>query len=258
MTHSQIPKMRFGPAMRLRFLVVLCCVCIIPAAAESAPKAPKLLPWSQPTAVREQWLGKRHETILAMMREHGIDIRIVVNEEFHDDPLTQYIAPPRPYAGNRDFFVFIDTGDKGLRKIAISGYSEENLKQFFESPDDPRPADKVLPELFQQYKPEKIALSYNARRGVQRSLTHDTYNFLAEKMGPDAVQHFVPAADLIEEYLDTRIPEEFSTYLQMVQLTDALTRRSLSSEVIHPGKTTVGDVRRWLYDQLSENRVSTW
>jgi Xaa-Pro dipeptidase len=89
-------------------------------------------------------------------------------------------------------------------------------------------------------------------------LTYDTYNLIAEKMGADAAQHFVPAADLIEEYLDTRIPEEFETYHGMVELTDSLTRRALSSEVIHPGKTTVGDVRRWLYDQLGENRVGTW
>jgi len=34
---------------------------------------------------------------------------------------------------------------------------------------------------------------------------------MAEKMGPDPAQRFVPAADLIEESLDTRIPEEFET-----------------------------------------------
>jgi len=245
--------------MRLRITLLLCCFLATPALAQkNSAKVPALLPWSQQLAVREQWLVKRHEMILPMMRAHGIDMWIVVNEEFHDDPLTQYIAPPRPYAGNRDYFVFVDTGDKGLRKIAITGFSEENLKKFFESPDEPRPADKVLPELYEQYKPKKIALSYGARRGVERSITYDTYNLIAEKMGSDAAQHFVPAADLIEDYLDTRIPEEFATYTAMVQLTDSLTRRSLSSEVIHPGKTTVGDVRRWLYDQLWENRVGTW
>ena len=245
--------------MRLRLLCLLCCLLIFsPAIAQKAGKTPKLLPWSQQIAIREQWLAKRHDMILPMMREHGIDMWIVVNEEFHDDPLTQYIAPPRPYAGGRDYFVFIDTDEKGLRKLAITGFAEENLKHFFESPDEPRPAEKVLPELYEQYKPKKIALSYGARRGVERSITHDTYDLIADKMGADAVQHFVPAAELIEEYLDTRIPEEFATYQQMVQVTDSLTRCSLSSEVIHPGKTTVGDVRRWLYDRLWENRVSTW
>jgi Xaa-Pro dipeptidase len=217
-----------------------------------------LLPWSQQITIREQWLEKHHALILPMMRRNKIDMWIVVNEEFHDDPLTEFIASPRPYAGNRDFFIFIDTGGSGLRKIAVTGYAEESSERFFEAPDDPRPADKVLPEIYQQYKPKKIALSYGAKRGVERSLTYDTYNFIAEKMGPDAAQRFVPAAGLIEEYLDTRIPEEFETYKKLVELTDSITRRGLSNEAITPRKTTVGELRRWFYDQLGNYGVSTW
>jgi Xaa-Pro aminopeptidase len=217
-----------------------------------------LLPLSQQIAIRESWLQKRHQMILPMMRRHGIDMWIVATEEFHDDPMAQLVAPPRPYAGNRDFFVFIDTGEEGLRKVAVTGYSEETLNGFFESEDDPRPADQVLHELYERYHPKKIGLAYDARRGVQRSLTYDTYNFLKEKLGADAARHFVPAAPLIEEYLDTRIPEEFDTYKFMVELTDNITRRGLSNEAIQPGKTTVGDLRRWFYDQLSANGVTTW
>jgi hypothetical protein len=47
-----------------------------------------LLPWSEQIAVREQWLERHHRLILPMMREHGIDMWIIVNEEFHNDPLT--------------------------------------------------------------------------------------------------------------------------------------------------------------------------
>jgi Xaa-Pro dipeptidase len=242
-----------------RFVVVVgLWLCLGPAFAQKGPVLPKLLPWSQQIALREQWLEKRHTMILPMMRQHHIDMWIVVNEEFHDDPLTEFIAPPRPYAGNRDIFVFIDAGSAGLRKVAITGFAEESLNRFFEAPDEPRPADKVLPELYDKYRPNKIALSFGATRGVERSVTYDTYNFLAEKMGSDAALRFVPAAPLIEEYLDTRIPEEFDTYRTMVELTSALTRRALSGEAIKPGKTTVGDVRRWLYDQLWANGVTTW
>jgi hypothetical protein len=239
-------------------IIFLALLPVISAQKTVNDAEPKLLTWSQQLAMREQWLKKRHEMILPMMRKHGIDMWIVINEEFHDDPLTQYIAPPRPYAGNRDVFVFIDAGDKGLRKLALTGYSEENIQRFFESSNEPKPLDQALPELYQTYHPKKIGLSYGAGRGVQRSITHDTYKLLAEKMGADAEAHFVPAADLIEEYLDTRIPEEFDEYTKLVKLTDILAHRALSSEVIKPGKTTVGDVRRWLFDALGERGVGTW
>ena len=213
--------------------------------------------WSQQIAIREGWLAKRHALILDMMRRHNIDMWIIVNEEFHNDPLTEYVAPPRPYTGNRDIFVFIDTGTS-LRKVAVTGYAEENVKRFFEEEDEPEPADQQLAALYAEYHPKHIGLSIGARRGVQRSLTHDTYQFLVKSMGADAESHFVSAADLIEEYSDTRLPEEFESYKTLVALTDELTKRAFSNEVIHPGKTTVGDVRRWLYDAMGANDVGTW
>jgi Xaa-Pro aminopeptidase len=233
-------------------------MCVPGAAQAPTKESPPLPSLSQQIAMREQWLAKRHAMLLEMMRRQGVDWWIVVNEEFHDDPLTEFIAPPRPYAGNRDVFLFLDTGERGLRKIAISGYAEENLKNFFESWDDPRPATQVLPELYKQYPPKKIALGIGGSRGVTRSLTHDTYLWLAQILGPDAEKRFAPAADLIEEYLDTRIPEELEIYTTLVKLTEVLARRAFSNEVITPGKTTVGDIRRWLYDALWAHGVRTW
>jgi Xaa-Pro aminopeptidase len=65
-------------------------------------------------------------------------------------------------------------------------------------------------------------------------------------------------ADLIEEYLDTRIPAELEHYRDAVELTAELSRRAFSNEVIVPGETTVGDVRWWLLDRYSENGVEPW
>ena len=229
------------------------------AAQKSTPeRMPPLLPWSQQIAIREGWLETHHALLLPMMRKHNVGMWIVVNEEFHNDPLTEYIASPRVYTGSRDIFVFVDAGDQGLKKFAVTGYAEEAVKKFFESPDDPRPPKEALKELFEKYQPKTIALGIDGSRGVTRSLTLSSYKFLAEAMGPEAEKRFVPAADLIEEYLSTRIPEEFDTYTQMVLATEILTRRALSNEVITPGKTRVGDLRRWLYNQLWENRYTTW
>jgi Xaa-Pro dipeptidase len=130
----------------------VCLVLVLAAPAEKPrKKMPQLLPWSQQITVREGWLVKRHAMLLDMMRRHNLDMWIVLNEEFHNDPMTEYIAPPRVYTGGRDIFVFVDAGDKGLRKIAITGYSEESVQKFFEAEDDPPPADKQScpPPLFE-------------------------------------------------------------------------------------------------------------
>ena len=213
--------------------------------------------WSEQIAIREGWLVKRHQMLLPMMRKHGLDMWIIVNEEFHDDPLTQLIAPPRPYTGNRDVFVFVDAGSR-LRAVALTGYAEENLKRFFETSDQPRPAAQALAALYQEHKPAKIGLSIGGSRGVQRSLTKASYDFLVTAMGAEAESRFVSAADLIEEYVDTRIPEELPYYTKLVALTDEITRKAFSNDVITPGKTTVGDLRRYFYDAMWKAGVRTW
>jgi Xaa-Pro aminopeptidase len=238
-------------------LTILLFPLAAPLALAEEP-APKLLSWSEQTKVREEFLERRHAALLALMRKHQLDWWIVVNEEFHDDPLAQAIAPPRPYAGNRDYFVFIDAGDKGLRRVAITGFSEESVARFFESPSEPRPADQVLPELYAAYAPKRIGLGISGRRGVMRSLTHDTYNQLSKILGPEATQRFVGVEAFVEEYLDTRLPEENAYYEPAVHLTEVLARRALSREAITPGRTTVGDVRRFLYDALWTAGVRTW
>ena len=222
-------------------------------------EADSLLPWSQQIAIREQWLVKRHEMLLPMMRRHGIGMWIVVNEEFHDDPLSQYVAPPRPYTGNRDFFVFIDGGAEGLKKFAITGYTEENLARFFDAPfTEPRPPATTLRELYARYKPATVGLGIRGTRGQTRSLGHDSYRFLAETLGPEAEKSFVSAGELVQEYLDTRLPEEMPHYRTAVRVTEAIVKRALSNEVITPGTTTVGDVRRALFDMLWAAGVRTW
>src|ERR1700675_4576380 len=114
--------------------IVMGLVLVLAAPAEKhLEKMPQLLPWSQQIAVREGWLGKRHAMLLEVMRRHHADMWIIVNEEFHNDPITEYIAPARVYTGGRGLFFFLDAGDQGLRKISITGYSEESVQKFFEN-----------------------------------------------------------------------------------------------------------------------------
>ncbi|RKG81401.1 M24 family metallopeptidase [Corallococcus exercitus] len=243
------------PALSLGCLVA----CATAPVRDTAVPAPSPVPPpSQERALRESWLKERHGLLLDMMRRHGVGMWVVVNEEFHDDPLTAWVAPPLPYAGNRDVFVFVDAGDAGLQKVALTGYATEAVTRFFTSPPVERKQAEALAELDARYHPRTIALAMDGRRGVTRSLTHDGYKWLVEALGPTAEARFVSAAPLIEEYLDTRLPGEFAPYRDLVVLTESLVKRALSNEVVVPGKTTVGEVRRWLYDALFEARVGTW
>ena len=244
-----------------RFIVfVLLLASPVAVYSQRTDPLPKLLPVREQQAVRESWLKKRLDTmLLPMMRQQKIEMWIVVNEEFHADPVTEYIAPPLPYDGRREFFIFADRGGDKLDRIAVVRYGEEHLKLFFETLIPPgREIADTLRRIVTERNPKTIALNMGGTRGATNGITHDAFKFMTETLGQDYASRFVSAAPLIVEYMDTRLPDELEHYRTAVALTDILTRRAFSNEVITPGKTTVGDVRFWFLQQLNNLGLDTW
>ncbi len=227
---------------------------------EPVPAMPKLLSLREQSEVRSMWLKKRFDTmLLPMMRKHGVSMWIVTNEEFHSDSVTESIVPPVPMVGRRDFFIFADNGGTTLERFAVVRYEEEQLKKFYTllSPARDKTAETIR-KIVTDSKPKTIALNMGYGRGQTDGITFDAYKFLAETLGKDYESRFVSAGNLITEYLDTRLPEEAEHYRAAVLVTDILTRRAFSNEVITPGKTTVGDVRWWFLQQLNNLGLTTW
>lgn len=226
---------------------------------EPIPPMPKLLSQLEQMDVREQWLKKRlGSLLLPMMKRHGIDMWIVVNEEFKSDPVTEHIVPPIPIVGRRDLFVFIDRGER-IERIAMVRYDEERLNNHYKLLMPPR--DKFgaeLKKLVDERNPKTIALNIGGTRGQQSGLSHDSYRFLAETLGPENEKKFVSAAKFLTEFFDTRLPEEYEHYEKAVLATDVITRRAFSNEVITPGKTTVRDVRWWMMQQVNDLGLGIW
>jgi Xaa-Pro aminopeptidase len=241
-------------------IVLLSTSSIFSQTRKGVEPLPKLLTVREQQALREQWLKKRLDTmLLPLMRQQKIDMWIVTNEEFHADPVTEYIAPPLPYNGRRDFFIFADRGSDKLDRIALVRYPEEHLKYFYEILNPPgNQITATLKRIVEERKPKTIALNMGGTRGATNGITHDTYKFLSETLGPDYTSRFVSATPLIVEYMDTRLPEELETYRTAVALTDLLTQRAFSNEVITPGKTTVGDVRFWFLQQVNNLGLTVW
>jgi Xaa-Pro aminopeptidase len=225
---------------------------------EPLPAMPRLLTQREQMDVREVWLRKRlGSLLLPMMKRHGVDMWIVVNEEFNADPVISQITPPIPMVGRRDIFIFIDDGQR-IERIAMVRYDEERLRNHYTVMMPGAKTAEELRRIVDERRPKTIALNIGGTRGQQSGLSYDSYKFLAESLGAENEKKFVPAADFLTEFLDARLPEELPEYEKAVLATDILTRRALSSEVIKPGKTTVGDVRWWLIEQVNRLGLTIW
>src|SRR6266850_1248154 len=139
----------------------------------------------------------RPEPLPKLLR-HQVAMWIVTNEEFHPETVVPYIAPPIPYEGRRDFFIFTDRGGDKLERIALVRYLDEHLRPFFEVLNPPgREIQATLKKVVEERNPKTIALNFGGTRGATNGLTYDAYKFLAETLGKEYVERFVPAAPLI-------------------------------------------------------------
>src|SRR5687767_14501224 len=143
-------------------VVLHCLTAIIPAQATTwqVLAMPKLLSQREQMDVREAWLKKRFDTLLLpTMKRHGIDMWIVVNEEFHSDPVTEHIVPPIPIVGRRDLFIFTARGER-IERLAVVRYAEERLKDHYEMLMPARDKfGEAIKKIVDERNPKTIALN---------------------------------------------------------------------------------------------------
>ena len=102
------------------------------------PAMPELLSVREQYDMRVRWLEKKHAALLPMMRKHDIGMWIIINEEFHDDPVTPYIAPKQYFTGRLDVHIFVDAGAEGLERFTnLRRPNLEHVKFF-----DPMPISR--------------------------------------------------------------------------------------------------------------------
>jgi Xaa-Pro aminopeptidase len=214
------------------------------------PPMPELLGVGDQYYLRMEWLKKKHEQLLPMMRKHKIGMWIIPEGTFDRDPLTHYVAPTRSFSHGVTH-IFVDGSDEGLKRYSTYAHPTFDYTGFFEMlPED---YGEELRKIDEMYKPKTIGLAFGGGRGHNSSLTYDAYHYIARALGPSGEERFVPAKDLIEEYVDTRLPEELDEYRKLVQATVILAQRAFSNEVIKPGVTTTADLK-WWFDQ----QVASW
>ena len=218
------------------------------------PAMPDLLGLHDQYRVRLEWLEERYRMLPDLMRAHDVDMWIVVSEEFHPDPVMEYVAPPLHYTRRRDVLVLVDDGSDRIAAYSDYWRPTADYARFIEPFPSPRNARGIqdtgsgLRALVEEHGPERIAINSGGRRGQDSGLTHDSYLFLVETLGPEIEARFVAAEDLVEAYLDTRIPAELEHYRDLVQATDVIAQRALSNLVITPGETRAGAIK-WFFEE---------
>lgn len=258
-----------------RLIVLAALLTAAPLAAQTRPLRP-FGTLREQAAVQQRWLQYRLDSILpGLMRQHGVDMWLVICREYNEDPVFFSIVSPTTFAcRRRTIYVFHDRGiGQPLERLALGGSSQGGL---FQAVRDTaanvqsvavagrggelvgRGQWDVLRRLVEQRSPRVIAIDISETHAFSDGLTAGEYEQLQAALGPDLMARTRRAELLPLAYVALRAPGMLDVYRRMQELAHDIIRRAFSREVITPGVTRTADVEWWTRQRLNDLGLGTW
>jgi hypothetical protein len=196
----------------------------------------------------------------ALMRETGLDMWLVINREYAEDPVYLTLVPEPAFAARRTtMLVFFDRGaEKGVERLTVSRYP---MKGFYEAAwEGGEVAEqwKRLAAVIRERNPKKIGVNVSRDAAFGDGLTHSLHERLIESLDPSLRQRVVPAENLAVRWLETRTALELEAYPQVVALARSVISEAFSSNVITPGVTTTDDVAWYIRQRYADLGLPVW
>jgi hypothetical protein len=204
---------------------------------------------------------KKMDTVLGpAMKKNDIQMWIIFTREDNVDPVLPLVTPDGAYAGCRNAYIFVYRENARPLRIVLGCHGGMQGEGFFDQ-NIPALGDEVplrLREVIEKYQPKHIALDTSTDISTADGLTSTMSDYLLKAFGPEYSSHVVSAQSLIVDYLNTRLPEEEPYFREAALLTRRIWMEAFTSEVVHPGVTTVGDVLWFVRQRCSDFGVGYW
>ena len=250
---------RVGPS----FLVLALTVGISSAFAQeiaNVKDSRNILPLKDREELMNEWLKWRLDNIIPeLMRREKIEMWLVINREYNEDPVYLSLMPrPTMSARRTSILIFHDLGpDKGVERLSGSYYGTEGWykgtwvdkkKRQFES----------LAEVIRARNPKKIGIDTSDDWAFGDGLTASLKAKLEKALGPEFSSRLVSAENLCVGWLETRSPQEMSVYRHICGIAHDLIGEFYSNRVITPDVTTTDDVVWWFRQRVTELGLEVW
>ncbi|NJC05470.1 Xaa-Pro aminopeptidase [Sphingomonas kaistensis] len=233
-----------------------------PAAAAAQPSTtPTVLSLRERATLEDRLLAGRLDTVVpALMREHKIDMWVLIAREYVEDPVVMtMLDAENMHARRRTILVFFDPGaGKPVERLTVSRYGLARLFQPAWNPEAEPDQWKALGKLVAARNPKRIAINSSALSQFADGLTLSQYEGLVAALPAPYRDRLVRTDELAVGWMETRTGQEMQVYPQLLQVTHAIIAEALSDKVITPGKTTANDVRWWMREKVSSLGMQVW
>jgi methionine aminopeptidase len=194
---------------------------------------------------------KMRQHLLPLMRQHEIDLWIILSRENAPDPLVELFGGygVTGWYGHRNAYLFFDAGSRDtLETTALGTHLSGHLDRFYDTimlygEEGLKPH---LREYVAARDPRRIAINQSRTISMADGLTAELKAYLLDAVGAPFRDRLISSEPLVVDYASVHTPAEDAVEREASAATFAILRRAFSNEVITPGRTTLMDVQYWI------------
>jgi hypothetical protein len=203
---------------------------------------------------------ERLETLLPqLMSESGLDMWLVINREYAEDPVYFTLVPQPSFAARRTtMLVFARKPDGSLERLSVNRYPLGEPYESAWAGGDLDAQWKALAEVIVKRDPKRIGINVSREWPVADGLTGALRDRLSEVLPPAYAQRLVPAESLVVRWLETRTASELAVYPQTVAIARGVIAEAFSTRVITPGVTSTQDVAWYIRARFESLGLPIW
>jgi len=211
-------------------------------------------------AVNRMLTDRLDNLLPSLMRETGIDMWLVINREYAEDPVYLTLVPEPVFAARRTtMLVFYDRGaGKGVERLTVSRYP---FKGYYDAAWEGGALDQQwarLAQVIRERDPKRIGINVSRDWPFADGLTHALHERLNEALDPALRKRLVSAESLVVRWMETRTEMELQSYPSIVALARAAIAEAFSEKVITPGVTTTDDVAWYIRQRYADRGLAIW
>ena len=222
-----------------------------------------VLPWRARVEPVNRMLTDRLQNLLPdLMEETGIDLWLVINREYAEDPVYLTLVPEPVFAARRTTMLLFHRTEDGLDLLTVSRYPLGDPYEAAWEGGDLDEQWKGLAEVLEEKNPRTIGIDVSEHwpvaDGLTSSLRDRLERALREADADDLVDRLTSAEDLVIRWVETRTEQELDVYPHVVSLARGVIAEAFSGRVVTPGVTTTDDVAWYIRERYAELGLPIW
>jgi Xaa-Pro aminopeptidase len=208
-------------------------------------------------------------TLPTIMREEGIEMWVVINFEYDEDPVYMTLVPEPVMSARRLSILIFHDSEDGFKKLTANWHGAGSAGAMYENifTDRSKGANHqftVLANYIAEHDPKNIAINYDPHYDYVDEFSHTNglsafhKDLLEQALEEKYEERLVPATGVVMRWYETRSDRELSLYRMMAGIAHDIIRTFFSNEVIVPDLTTTADVRWWIRQHINDLGLDTW